>query len=93
MTIRRAFAFAALLAALRRDPQVPILRAQLDVADERRMRSEEAVQALEGVVHAPRGVTADMFVVFILRGQLIRPLSARYMQAKEVQKYEQSPGA
>jgi uncharacterized DUF497 family protein len=33
-----------------------------------------------------------MFAVFTLRGELIRPLSARYMHAKEARKYEESTG-
>jgi len=32
-----------------------------------------------------------MFVAFVLRGRLIRPISARYMHAKEVNNYEASP--
>lgn len=31
-----------------------------------------------------------IFVVFTLRGAFIRPLSARYMHAKEAQRYEES---
>lgn len=31
------------------------------------------------------------YVVFVLRGDAIRPLSARYMRAKEARKYEESP--
>ena len=32
-----------------------------------------------------------MFVAFAFRGDLIRPISARYMHAKEVSNYETSP--
>lgn len=32
-----------------------------------------------------------LFVVFTLRGELIRPLSARYMHAREARRYEEGP--
>ena len=34
----------------------------------------------------------SLFVVFTWRGDLIRPLSARYMHAREVQAYEDGSG-
>jgi uncharacterized protein len=45
-------------------------------------------QRFVAVGRSPAG--RPMFVVFTLRGQLIRPLSARYIHAKEARKYEES---
>lgn len=45
-------------------------------------------QRFVAIGRSPAG--RPIFVVFTLRGDLIRPLSARYMHAKEVQRYEES---
>jgi uncharacterized DUF497 family protein len=55
----------------------------LIVNDEANSEAEQRFRAI--------GVTASgrqAFIVFTLRGKLLRPLSARYMHRKEIDRYE-----
>ena len=52
------------------------------------LKHSEDEERFLAVGYSPNG--KPMFVVFTLRGNLIRPISARYMHKKEAQNYEEN---
>jgi len=52
------------------------------------LKHSEEEERFLAVGYSPNG--KPMFVVFTLRGNLIRPISARYMHKKEAQNYEEN---